>query len=318
MDTFGPRDEGAREQDQRMRTARVGGTWPTSVPTRPQHVEAQLVRLSQRRLAGPKRLGTRGLRADGIKGAMLETQLQSLLHLASPPIAVSFCPTAPAGVARVANAEPAGCGYWRRAAGGEVFYTEAEDHAGCPVGAHTHGVTLSPATAKELAGLVDVMVGLEYLKPTDVAQIPTRKEPFGVAIYAPLAAAPVPPDVVLVRGNARQLMMLAEAAHAAGVAGSGPTLGRPTCAVLPEAINSGRSAASFGCIGNRVYTDAADGDAYFAIPGDKLAAVEERLAVMVHANTELEKFHRARRDGSEAGRAARSADVPSVVDRGRG
>jgi uncharacterized protein (DUF169 family) len=71
-------------------------------------------------------------------------------------------------------------------------------------------------------------------------------------------------------------------------------MGRPTCAVLPEAINSARTAASFGCIGNRVYTGAADTEAYFAIPGAQLDAVEENLAVIVRANQELEKFHRGR------------------------
>jgi uncharacterized protein (DUF169 family) len=71
-------------------------------------------------------------------------------------------------------------------------------------------------------------------------------------------------------------------------------MGRPTCAVLPEAINSGRTAASFGCIGNRVYTGAGETDAYFAIPGAQLAAVEETLAVIVRANQELERFHRGR------------------------
>ncbi len=34
------------------------------------------------------------------------------------------------------------------------------------------------------------------------------------------------------------------------------------CPVLPEAINTGRTAASFGCIGNRVYTGADDTDAF--------------------------------------------------------
>ncbi|MEQ1574502.1 MAG: DUF169 domain-containing protein, partial [Vicinamibacterales bacterium] len=97
-------------------------------------------------------------------------------------------------------------------------------------------MTLSPAEQQELMGLVQTMVGLSYLKMEDVAQIPTRRTPMQVAVYAPLASAPVPPDVVLVRGNARQLMLLAEAAQAAGVAGTGATLGRPTCAVLPEAI----------------------------------------------------------------------------------
>jgi len=115
-----------------------------------------------------------------------------------------------------------------------------------------------------------------------------------VAVYAPLDRAPVAPDVVLVRGNARQLMLLAEASQSAGLAGAGPTMGRPTCAVLPEAINTARTSASFGCIGNRVYTGAGDDEAYFAIPGAQLAAVEEKLAVIVHANQELEKFHRGR------------------------
>ncbi len=64
--------------------------------------------------------------------------------------------------------------------------------------------------------------------------------------------------------------------------------------MLPEAINSARTAASFGCIGNRVDTGADDTEAYFAIPGLQLGAVEEKLAVIVRANQEMEKFHRGR------------------------
>jgi uncharacterized protein (DUF169 family) len=222
------------------------------------------------------------------------TTLESLLQLSSKPVAITFSASAPSGVAHVSAREPAGCGYWRRAAAGEVFYTDADDHKGCPVGAHTHHVTLSPSEAKELEGLVGVMVGLEYLTMADVAQIPTQKEPFAVAVYAPLDTAPLEPDVVMVKGNARQLMLLAEASQAAGAAGSGPTMGRPTCAVIPEAIQSGRTSASFGCVGNRVYTGAGDDEAWFAIPGAQLGAVEERLAVMVRANRELEQFHRGR------------------------
>jgi len=222
------------------------------------------------------------------------TSLTQLLDLTSPPIAISFVDAPPQGVPHVSAGEPAGCGYWRRAAAGEVFFTVADDHKRCPVGAHTHNVPLSPSEQQELMGLVGTMVGLQYLKMEDVPQIPTRKTPLQVAVYAPLAAAPVAPDVVLVRGNARQLMLLAEASQAANVAGTGPAMGRPTCAVLPEAINSSRTSASFGCIGNRVYTGAGENDAYFAIPGAQLAAVEEKLAVIVRANQELEKFHRAR------------------------
>jgi uncharacterized protein (DUF169 family) len=225
---------------------------------------------------------------------MSQPSLTELLRLTTAPVAIAFVDAAPPGVPHVSAVEPAGCGYWRRAAAGEVFFTLADDHKGCPVGAHTHRVTLSPAEHEQLMGLVQTMVGLSYLKMQDVAQIPTRRTPLQVAVYSPLNAAPVPPDVVLVRGNAQQLMLLAEAAQAAGVAGTGATLGRPTCAVLPEAINSERTAASFGCVGNRVYTGADDTEAYFAIPGPQLARVEESLAVIVHANQELEKFHRAR------------------------
>jgi uncharacterized protein (DUF169 family) len=222
------------------------------------------------------------------------TEIETLLQLRAAPVAITFRDSAPAGVPHVAAREPAGCGYWRRAAAGEVFYTDADDHKGCPVGAHTHGVALSAEESQQLQGLVGTMVGLEYLKMEDVAGIPTRKQPFAFAVYAPLARAPLPPDVVLVRGTARQLMLLAEASEAAGKSGATPTMGRPTCAVVPQAIGAQRTSASFGCIGNRVYTGLDDSEAYFAIPGSALAAVEERLRVMVHANAELEKFHRAR------------------------
>ena len=226
---------------------------------------------------------------------MMRSSLAGLLALTSPPVAIAFVDAVPAGVPHVAAVEPASCGYWRRAADGEVFYTVADDHKGCPLGAHTHNVSLSPMDKEDLTILVQIMAGLEYLSMDEVRRIPTRKAPLEVAVYAPLDAAPVPPDVVLVRGNARQLMLLAEAAQATGLTGG--TMGRPTCAVVPEAINTGRTSTSFGCVGNRVHTGTRDDEAYFAIPGTHLRAVEEKLAVIVHANRELEKLHRSRAAG---------------------
>jgi uncharacterized protein (DUF169 family) len=155
-------------------------------------------------------------------------------------------------------------------------------------------VALSPEEQRQAESLVRTMVGLSYLKMEEVAAIPAREKPLRVAVYAPLHRAPLPPDVVLVRGNARQLMLLTEAALAAGVAGNGPALGRPTCAALPAAIQSGRTAVSLGCVGNRVYTKAADDEAYVAIPGERLHAIEAQLVAIVRANDELEKFHRSR------------------------
>lgn len=221
-------------------------------------------------------------------------QLQELLGLHLPPIAIAFRESAPAGMRRIDAPAPAGCGYWRLAAEGHVFYTEAADHYTCPVGAHTHGVDLPPDVAKELNGLVQNMVQMQYIKLEEIPLIPRRQQPFRIALYAPLADAPFEPDLVLVRGTVKQIMLLAEAAQAAGVASGGATMGRPTCAILPQSLQTEKSAASFGCIGNRVYTGLADDEGYYAIPGTKVADVVDRLAVVVEANRQLLGFHQSR------------------------
>jgi uncharacterized protein (DUF169 family) len=222
------------------------------------------------------------------------TQLQDLLGLKTPPVAVTFRAAAPANVPHVAAAGPSGCSYWKRAAEGETFYTEAADHYHCPIGAYTHGIDLPPAQMQELQGVVGTMVSLGYLRAEEVPGIPRRQETFGVAVYGPLADEAEPPDVVLVRGNARQLMLLQEAAQAAGVAGTAPLMGRPTCAAVPLAMQSESGVSSLGCIGNRVYTDLGDDEFYYALPGKHLAAVTDKLVMIVNANVELEKYHCAR------------------------
>jgi uncharacterized protein (DUF169 family) len=229
--------------------------------------------------------------------------LSGLLGLEPAPVAIAFRPAPPAEVRRLERPGAAGCSYWRLASEGRVFYTEAEDHYNCPVGSYTHGVTLPADRAKELEGVVGTMVGLQYIRMEEVPTLPRRTGPFGVAIYAPLADSPVEPDVVLVRGNARQIMLVAEAARAAGVGHDGPALGRPACAMIPEAIQAARGNTSLGCIGNRVYTGLGDGELYFTIPGAALTAVVEKLATIVHANRELEQYHEARRQALGAPRA---------------
>jgi uncharacterized protein (DUF169 family) len=220
-------------------------------------------------------------------------RLVKLLGLTTSPVAIAFVEQAPTGIHAVEEKQPASCGYWTLAARGQVFYTDASDHKNCAVGAHTHGVPMTADDQAQLQGMVSTMVGLGYLDLKEVPQIP-HLDHFSVAVYGPLGQLPVPADVVMVRGQARQLMLLAEAAQMAGVAGSSPTLGRPTCAVLPQAIKTHATSASFGCIGNRVYTGLGDAEAWFAIPGDQLAAVLEKLEVVTNANEKLEAFHRQR------------------------
>ncbi len=222
------------------------------------------------------------------------TQLIELLALRSRPVAIKFQAAAPVGVPRIKAAALSGCTYWRSAAEGHTFFTEASDHYGCPIGSYTHGIDLPEQTAKELEGLVGTMVQLEYLNMSEVPGIPRRGEAFGVAIYAPLTDVAFAPDVVLVSGNAKQMMLLGESAHAAGLDGDASMLGRPTCAAIPAVMQSGRSATNLGCIGNRVYTELPDDEFYFVIAGAQLEAIVAKLVTIVHANSELEKFHRSR------------------------
>ena len=222
------------------------------------------------------------------------TQLAKLLGIKRHPVAITFRESAPEGIAKIDTAAPSGCTYWKYAAEGQTFYTEASDHYGCPVGAHTHGVDLPTETAQELDGLVGTMVELEYIEMQEVAELPRRAESFGVVIYAPLSNADIEPDIVLVSGNAKQLMLLAEATHSAGVDCATSMVGRPTCAAIPAVLESRRSATNLGCIGNRVYTGIADEELYFAVNGAQIDRVIDRLKVIVNANRELEQFHRGR------------------------
>ena len=216
------------------------------------------------------------------------------LDLDRPPVAVAFLATPPPGLAHIDRPMPAGCSYWKHASEGNAFYTTPADHENCAVGAFTHGVTLSPAKATELEGLIGTMVQLQYLRSEEVAGIPHRGSPLQIVAYAPLADASFDPEVVIFRGNARQVMLVSEAARAAGIFESAAAMGRPACAMIPQATGTQSGVASVGCIGNRVYTELRDDEMYFAVPGKALFRVLEQLEVMLNANAALETFHRER------------------------
>ena len=59
---------------------------------------------------------------------------------------------------------------------------------------------------------------LKYLKSNEVPSIPHRVDPMRVAVYAPLDRASFAPEVVPFRGNARQIMLVTEAARHSGKA----------------------------------------------------------------------------------------------------
>ena len=224
----------------------------------------------------------------------LEEDLTSALSLTRRPVAVTFRDAAPAGVARFAGTEPSGCSFWRLAAAGRAFYTEPADHYNCPIGSHTHGITLPPPRAVELEQTLTFMGGIGYVRMEEVPGIPTLPKAPGVVVYAPLGETPLDPDVVLVAGRPGRLMLLLEAAGRAGVATQPGLLGRPTCMALPAAL-AGGTIASTACIGNRIYTDLTDDELYVTIPGRDLPRIAAELTTITTANTTLATYHRDRR-----------------------
>jgi uncharacterized protein (DUF169 family) len=216
------------------------------------------------------------------------------LKLDHSPIAIGFLDYEPDGLPRIGRAAAASCGYWKEASAGRAFYTRPEDHDNCAVGAFTHGAPATVERTQGLNGLVGTMIELKYLDPAEVPMIPHRTDPMKIVAYAPLAEATFPADVVVFRGNARQIMMLSEAARRAGLFDANAPMGRPACAMLPQAIGSASGVASVACIGNRVYTELSDNELYLAVPGQTATALLNELDTILDANAALEEFHRHR------------------------
>ena len=223
----------------------------------------------------------------------VERTLQQALRLERRPVAITFCDSPPAGVEKFTGVEPSSCSYWRLASSGRAFYTVAADHYNCPVGAYTHNVPLPAERAGELDATLKLMAEVGYIRREDVPGIPRlAKTPAAVA-YAPLGDASLAPDVVLVWGSATSIMLLNEAAMRAGVGTQMQAMSRPTCMALPAAMLSG-TVASVGCIGNRVYTGATDGELYAAVRGADLERVAAEAGTIASANAALTDFHSER------------------------
>lgn len=225
----------------------------------------------------------------------IEERITKSLGLEKRPVAVTFLDSKPAGIEQFMGTEPSGCSFWRLAAAGRTFYTIPSDHYNCPIGSYTHNISLPPERAKELEQTLGLMVQIGYVKMEEVPGIPRLlKEPAAV-VYAPLADAPLEPDVVLFAGLASQVMLLQEAAQRAGCAAPIPVLGSPTCMALPAAMGHG-SVVSPGCIGNRVYTGLGEGEMYVVIRGKDLSRVADALEIVVNANAQLAEYHQTRRE----------------------
>ena len=146
-----------------------------------------------------------------------------------------------------------------------TFSTVAEDHGNCSVGSLTHGFK----TLDEVAGNTDVAALLEtgWVTMDVVPQIPVVTEKPGAVTYGPLADTPVDPDVVFLRLNAKQLMVLSDAIPGLRIEG------KPQCHIVAVAKEQGELAASVGCALSRVRTGMPPTEMTCAIPAPQLAEI---------------------------------------------
>jgi uncharacterized protein (DUF169 family) len=225
------------------------------------------------------------------------------LELRQPPIAVCFGAEPAADLPRYTGRVPAGCAFWERAMSGG-FSTLPVDHESCTIGTFTHGMAPStPGHESERAAALTVFAELGYVRSEDIPQIATMGRLVETVSYAPLAEIRHPPDVVLVFANSQQGLIVAEAAGQLDQ-GAPPALGRPACAIVPQAVRTGRAALSLGCCGARAYLDVLRDDvALWALPGHRLEEYAARIAELAKANSVLSRFHTLRREDIEAGLA---------------
>ncbi len=215
----------------------------------------------------------------------LADSLSRALALASPPLAISFSDAPPPGVAAFdapmpapmpdgrTGRVPAGCVFWMEAAN-STFSTVAEDHGNCSVGCMTHGFK----TMNEVTGNSDVAALLDsgWVTMDVIPQIPVVREKPGAVTYGPLAETSVDPDVVFLRLNAKQLMVLSDAVPGLRIEG------KPQCHIVAVAMEQGEIAASVGCALSRVRTGMSANEMTCAIPASRL---EEVVAAIQHNAT---------------------------------
>ena len=228
-------------------------------------------------------------------------RLTAALNLSLPPVAVAFPDAVPENVPEFDGAAPAGCVFWEEATT-RTFATSAGHHALCSIGIHTHRLSGAPASQpEELGATLEAMMGLDYVRESEIAAIPVLGREAGHAIYGPLHDFPMDPDVVLLFADGQQGLVLSEAvARVDG--GLAPAMGRPACAAIPAALNGGSAAMSLGCCGARAYLDEFSDDlALWALPGARLDEYCEQLAVFAGANRTLATFHARRRQDVESG-----------------
>ncbi|MDP7620130.1 MAG: DUF169 domain-containing protein [Dehalococcoidia bacterium] len=221
--------------------------------------------------------------------------LQETVGLSRPPVGLAFVSEPPAGIPEPSEGVPSACSLWVMGRD-QVVYAPVSTHLNCPIGMMTMGFQVPDDRMEEAKTIVDTMCELEYISPEEAASLPSVPGNHSGVVYGPLANLPAVPDVIIFSTRPGQAMLLAESSGCVDWTDQGMSaFGRPTCAVVPTAIEMGKAAMSVGCIGFRVYTGTPDEELIVAVPKAGLQNVLDGIDTTVNANAALEKFHTNRR-----------------------
>lgn len=221
----------------------------------------------------------------------LVPRFTELLQLAQPPIGMAFVEDVPAGLQHSTRGVPSACTFWRVAEQG-VFYATAQDHKECPIGMMTMGFTMPESDQQRAQALVGTMASVQYFSPAEVSALPVVQKPHSSIVYGRLDQFPLEAEVVLCMIDTQQAMLVAEAIGTMNwLQGGQSAFGRPTCAVIPRTLQTGKVSMSFGCVGARTYTGLTPSELVVTIPGGEFAPLVERLQTIVAANAALAPFH---------------------------
>jgi uncharacterized protein (DUF169 family) len=235
--------------------------------------------------------------------AILASELTDLLGLSVPPVAITFRDEEVSPAHRYVSempppvedgrtgAVPAGCVFWMKATEA-TFSTEEQDHGNCSVGSFTHGFK----SLEDVSKNSDVKALLEtgWVSAETVGQLTrVNKKPLHI-IYGPLSKAVIEPDVVLLRLNAKQAMMLHDSVPGLRIEG------KPQCHIVAIAKEANEPALSVGCMLSRVRTGMSNNEMTCALPAQKLAEFIKQVklgsiadtAVAAYAAADTKRFHR--------------------------
>lgn len=212
----------------------------------------------------------------------LSSKLKTFLGLKGSPVAVKLVAQRseiPAGVPELKE-KIRHCEMVQKARHGDVFYATKEQHA-CAGGAGALGIAEIP----EKIRTGEFYFGLGRFKTLDAAKktmeaVPRTNKHFVASIYAPLEKASFKPDVVVVIGNPKQILKIAQSnIYEKGgrniVSFSGI---QSICAdAVAQPYNTGELNATFGCDGSRKNAKIADDELIVGIPAARLEGVVEAL-----------------------------------------